>query len=316
MKRERKRKMLKKMLFIDCAVLLIPVCANAAWTTAGGGMDYDFFHVAVRDYNSPSANADGVYNPTGPDHVRYGFNLRHTSDGSPVTDTSQYFVTVNGDRDDVYQVQGYLTRGSYNNGDTSFSDETYYRSRFRPTDPSSIHSLDLWRNDGGVDTHIVTHTNVFNLPNASEMRPYNGPSMHSLDVTFNATAQTWDFSWDVTSDPGYESNYRFTMYDRNNYEYEIIRKFEVGDGGVSISADLLDLAGSDSLVWAVQMQERFRNGDETAHNWNWLRSYSVEVDFSQAGGLGAVPTPIPGAAWLFASGLFGLVAVRRKKMMN
>ncbi len=312
--------MIKKILFVLCAVLLVPVLANAAWTTVGGGMDYDFYHVAVRDYNSPTANADGVYNPGGPDHVRYGFNLRHTSDGSPVTDTSQYFVTVNGDLNDIYQVQGYLTKGSYNSSDTSFNDETYYRSRFKPTDPSSIHSLDLWRNDSGINTHIVEYdANAFRLPNASEMRPYSGPDMNSLDVLFNEANGTWDFSWTPTSDPGYDSSYRFTMYGYNDItgqDYEILRYFDVGDAGVSIADSLLD-AGSDSMMWAVQMQERFINPDAMhgdSQNWNWLRSYSVGVDFSQEGGLGPVPTPIPGAAWLLASGLFGLIGIRRKKM--
>ena len=312
--------MKKKILLIVCAVvLLLPAVSFSAWVDVGGGISIDPFHVAVRDYNTwdPPANANGIYEKGNGDHVRYGFNMCDTDTGLPVTDTSNYFTVVNGPTNGEltgsetrYQVQGYLSQGSYNHGDTSYTPETYYRSRFRPDDPSTINHVDLYRNDAGVDTWIAETPNV-TLPNASQMRPYSGPDMNSLGVSFDASTDNWDFTWTPVAEPTWDSSYRFTLWGHGlDDDYEIIRSFDAGVDGVSIADSLLNVEDG-TIMWAIQMQERFVN-EGGGNNWNWLRSYSVRVDFSQEGGLGPVPTPIPASVWMLASGILGLVGIRRK----
>ena len=81
---------------------------------------------------------------------------------------------------------------------------------------------------------------------------------------------------------------------------EIHRKLTKDTTSLFISDELLG-----DLAWDVTFQERLLNEDPNAENMIWIRSR--QGDSAQFGAV-----PIPGAVWLFGTGMIRLVGLCKK----
>ena len=247
---------------------------------------YDLYHIAVRDFNG-----DGIYNKVDgydEDRVRVGF-----------TGPDQYYsvTAFNSSNESIFtgsKSVGYKTMSSYDYGDTSFHQESYFGFNIfeGPTTVNKVLIQDSSANQLGLYENL-------NLPSDLSSYAYNGPDMKSLQTS--KVAGGWQFSWDTIANPNENGHYRFTMYAG---DYEIMRR--ITDPNVTsliIPDELFAEAGGNGIVWALGFQERFY---VEGHDFGELvRSYCpTEGEF--------VPTPIPAGVWLLGSGLIGLIGVRRR----
>jgi hypothetical protein len=141
------------------------------------------------------------------------------------------------------------------------------------------------------------------LPIFHEIPAYNGFDINTLLWTKQAGG--YGFNWAAMSHGGSDySSYRFIMsaYDESTRtDYEIHRKLTKDTTSIFIPNELLG-----DLIWDVTFQERLLNEDPNAENIIWIRSYQGDsAQFSAV--------PIPGAVWLFGTGMIGLIGLRKKR---
>jgi hypothetical protein len=253
-------------------------------------MTYEFYHVALRDYNG-----DGSSN--GDDHVRYGFTMQNEN-GSWADLSGWKARAYDGDNSEIEtkDIEGGTAYQSASNSQT-YSESNYWRARFGS---NGIKTIEL---DDGQGNIYATHQ--VNLPDTTQpFNSYNGFDVNS--VSWQRQTNGWLFSWDDILDPSTDpSSYRFSLNDPD-WSYEILFTLDVSQTEQFLSDDLLGV----SDTWRLQFQQRFANPDQNAANSNWLRSYGMIRDISLSES--PIATPIPGSIWLLGGGLIGLINFRRR----
>ena len=274
-----------------CFPVLFLILLFAFTSLPAAAYNYEFHHVAVRDYNG-----DGLYN--GRDHVRYGFKVTDNDGSWPDITGWQAQAHINSDESMITNVGGGTPYfGAFNS--QTYSQENYWAAKFNSTQLFS--SVDLVDSNGNtMESHIV------NLPDLSQpFNAYNGFDVGS--VSWQRQSGGWLFAWDGIAIPSSEaSSYRFTLNNWENLGYEILFSIEEDQTELFLSDDLLGVADS----WVLQFQQRFTNPNNSVENYNWIRSYGAARDIILNNG--TLHTPIPGAVWLLGSGLVGLIGFKKR----
>jgi hypothetical protein len=258
-------------------------------TLPASAFNYEFYHVAVRDYNG-----DAVFNNG--DHMRYGFKLTN-ADGSwaDLTGWKALGWNESGLLETVDVGGGVPYLGAYNT--QSYSEDNYWAAKFHVNGIKFVH-LRTAEGDN-LSSHPIT------LPDITQpFSSYNGFDADS--VTWQRHTGGWLFSWDEIASPSTEpSSYRISLAD-DSWAHEILFTLNENQTELFLTDELMGV----SDIWQLQFQQRFANPDQDADNFNWLRSYGMTRDISLGGG--PLPTPIPGSIWLLGTGLIGIFRFRKK----
>jgi len=176
-----------------------------------------------------------------------------------------------------------------------------------------------------IETFTITNTSGANLD--LSMIAYTDVQLGGYANGFNDMGSLWDLATDAPLISGNPDAYKQWSNNPSGIDFEMLASVDVAPDKyeVNIFADCIQ--SSNDLCYRVYngldtMLPNTVNGgpDDLAMAAQWLRilpaggsfSYTQTMQMAQLGGLGPA-VPVPAAAWLFGSGLIGLVGIARRK---
>lgn len=146
----------------------------------------------------------------------------------------------------------------------------------------------------GVFNGIIGGMGVCSVLDGNNMCTPSSDDNVSIDGT-NTEKLRWDFSLNIT---------RITLElgDKDHFDFDS-RKFEYKYGGGTWTTATTDASGFATLVAAAGSADkiRFRAFNGKAKHQYYIRNATITT------------VPVPAAAWLFASGLLGLLGIARQR---
>ncbi len=283
-------------------ILIISIAIAIGSLSNVSAATYEFYHVAVRDYDG-----DAVFNNG--DVVRYGFTYNKADPTDTYPDTSGWYARAyDSGGTQIQQVNvggGSHYQEAYGTGETAgtWSEVNYWKANFGVNGITSVKLFD--------SSHGLLESHKVNLPdNTQPLSSYNG--FNPLSLSWEKQAYGVMLSWDgITPTDG--SSYRLEL-STPSWSHSIFQYLNGTEDSLYIPNSLFEPVGN---IWNFGFQERFKNPlyatDGTSDNFNWLRTYSgnFQIDLSTSGSM--IPTPIPGSILLLGSGIIGLLSFNRRK---